>query len=414
MFAVIRQRNFALLWFGQLASAIGELALFIALPFYIYEQTGSTLATGAVLLASTLPRLLFAPMAGVLVDRWDGEQVMIAADLLRAVVLLVLLLVPYGWVWLIYPVDFLLSSISQFFRPAKNAILPRLVDKERLVEANSLNALGVNLAIVLGPSLGGALLAYTGLVTVVLLDAASFLISAALIALITHTSDGAAKAAATTHDPVTAAAARVVWYDWLEALTWLRDQHMIMGAFLIAGMGALAQGIINVLLIAFVKDVLHAGPLEFGWLATAQGAGSIVGSALIAVVGPLVLPQRMVAFGHAAVGIILLLLVTFPFLPLALGLSVLQGIPVMALSIGLNVLFQTRTSARYLGRVFGTYEMTQALPQILGMALASIWGHRAGVIPMLEIAAGLYCLAGLAGMAILRSGKSGISNLSAC
>ena len=413
MFAVIRQRNFTLLWFGQLASAIGDLALFVALPFYIYERTGSTLATGAVFLVSTLPRLLFAPMAGVLVDRWDRKRVMIAADLLRAAVLLVLLLAPfYGWVWLIYPVDFLLSSISQFFRPAKDAIVPRLVDNERLVEANSLNALGVNLAIVLGPSLGGALLAYTGLVTVVLLDAASFLTSAGLIALITHTSDGPAEAA-TTHTPVTAAAAGV-WRDWLEALIWLRDQRMITGAFLIAGIGALAQGIINVLLIVFAKDVLHAGPLEFGWLATAQGAGSIVGSALIAVVGRLLLPQRMVALGHAAVGIILLLLVSFPFLPLALGLSVLQGIPVMGLSIGLNVLFQTRTSDRYLGRIFGTYEMTQALLQILGMAFASIWGHRLGVIPMLEIAACLYSLAGLAGMAILRSGKSGISNLSVC
>ncbi|HEX6719151.1 MAG TPA: MFS transporter [Pyrinomonadaceae bacterium] len=401
MVRVLCQRNFLLLWFGQLVSAIGDLVLFIALPFYVYEQTGSTLATGAMLVVSTLPRLLFGSLAGVLVDRWDRKLTMIAADLLRASVLLLLLLVPlYGWLWLIYPVSFLLSSISQFFRPAKNAIVPQLVDKKDLVEANSLNALGNNLAILVGPSLGGALLGYMGLITVILIDVTSFLISGLLIALITHTSDAVAAVAA-KHNSLTVTWA-AIWSDWLKGLNWVKQQRVIMGAFFVSGIGAVAQGIINVLLIVFIKDVLHAGALEFGWLATAQGGGSIIGGAIIAVVGRFFLPQRMIALGHAAVGIILLLLVRFPFLPLVLGLSVLQGIPVMALSIGLNVLFQSRTSDVYMGRVFGTYDTTQALLEILGMTFAGIWGYRLGAVPMLEIAAGLYFSAGLAGLAIMR------------
>ena len=398
---VLCQRNFALLWSGQLVSAIGDLVLFIALPFYVYEQTGSTLATGAMLVVSTLPRLLFGSLAGVLVDRWDRKLAMIAADLLRAVILLVLLLVPlYGWLWLIYPVGFVLSSISQFFRPAKNAIVPRLVDERHLVEANSLNALGSNLALVVGPFLGGALLGYTGLIAVILIDAVSFLISGLLIALITYT-DAVATVTARHNSVIVTAMA--IWSDWLEGLKWVKEQSLISGAFLVSGIGALAQGIINVLLVVFIKDVLHAGALEFGWLATAQGAGSIIGGAIIAVVGRFFLPQRMVALGHAGVGIILLLLVSFPFLPVVLALSVLQGIPVMGLVIGLNVLFHSSMSDRYMGRVFGTHEAIQALLEILGIACASIWGYRVGVIPMLEIAAGLYLSAGLAGLAILRA-----------
>jgi hypothetical protein len=151
--------------------------------------------------------------------------------------------------------------------------------------------------------------------------------------------------------------------------------------------------------------VLFAGALEFGWLATAQGAGSIIGGVIIGIVGRFFLPQRMVALGHAAVGIIFFSMVNFPFLLLVLGLSVLQGIPVMGLSIGINTLLQGRTSDRYLGRVFGTYGTTQALLGLLGMVGTSLLGDYLGVIAMLEIAGGLYFLAGLVGLVMLRRGK---------
>src|SRR5262245_6077345 len=325
---------------------------------------------------SALPRLLIGSFAGVWIDRWDRRRVMIATDLLRAAVLLLLLLVPlYGWLWLIYPVRFCLSLIAQFFRPAKNALVPKLVNEEQLVEANSLNALGNSVAILVGPSLGGALLGSMGLITVVAFDVASFLISAGLIALISSTSDAIAAVRAASSEPVTDTWA-AMWSEWLEGLRWVRKQSMITGAFVVAGIGALAQGMINVLLVVFIRDVLQAGALEFGWLATAQGAGSIIGGAVIATRGRDMQPQRRVAVGHAAVGLILLALVSVPRLLFALGLAVLQGIPVMGLSVGRDVLFQTRTPDHYMGRVFGTYDTTEALLEIVGMATAGVLGGR--------------------------------------
>src|SRR5713101_2598217 len=93
MLSVLRQRNFGLLWFGQLISIIGDWVLFVALPFYVYDMTGSALATGTMFAAQLLPSLLLGSLAGVFVDRWNRKRVMIGADVLRGCVLLLLLVV---------------------------------------------------------------------------------------------------------------------------------------------------------------------------------------------------------------------------------------------------------------------------------------------------------------------------------
>src|SRR5215207_8565496 len=185
MLAVLRQRNFALLWAGGLISMLGDWLLFIALPFYIYDLTGSTLATGAMFIAETLPILLFGSIGGVFADRWDRKKTMIVADLLRAGLLLLLLVVRSPeWLWAIYLVVFVQSSVGQFFNPAKGALIPQLVDESQLMPANSLNSLGVELTRLIGAPLGGALMALMGLESVVVVDCVSFVVSALLIGLI--------------------------------------------------------------------------------------------------------------------------------------------------------------------------------------------------------------------------------------
>ena len=94
MLAVLRQRDFVLLWLAGLVSIAGDLAFVIALPLHVYRLTDSTLATAATFAASSLPGVLFGSVAGVFVDRWDRKRTMIVADLLRAVMLLPLLLAP--------------------------------------------------------------------------------------------------------------------------------------------------------------------------------------------------------------------------------------------------------------------------------------------------------------------------------
>ncbi len=185
MLTVLRQRNFALVWVAGLISLTGDWLLSVALPLVVYELTGSTLATAATVATRVLPRLLLGSVAGVFVDRWDRRRTMIAANLLLGLCLLPLLLVRSAdWLWLLYLVSFVQAILAQFLAPAENALLPLLVAEADLVPANALNGLNNNLARLVGPPLGGLVVAAWGLGGAALLDAASFLVAAGLVALV--------------------------------------------------------------------------------------------------------------------------------------------------------------------------------------------------------------------------------------
>src|SRR5258708_8337167 len=189
MVTILRQRNFALLWWGRLISTIGDWVLQLALPFHVYQMTGSAASTGLMFIATTLPGVLFGSIAGVFVDRWDRKKTMIIATLLLAA--LTSLLLPANsiqWIWVIYPVGFFASTVYQFLRPAENALLPQLVAQEHLLTANSLNALGASLAMLIGPGIGGLLMAKGGLTSVIVLDVTSFVFASGMTAFIAYSS----------------------------------------------------------------------------------------------------------------------------------------------------------------------------------------------------------------------------------
>jgi len=139
MIATLRQRDFSLLWFAGLISISGNWMLQIALPVAVYTLTGSTLAVGGMLLAITLPGILFGSLAGVFVDRWERRRTIVIVNLLLALSILPLLLVhSVDRLWLVYVVSFVQSTLSQFFTPVENAMLPLLSDPKLLVSANAL------------------------------------------------------------------------------------------------------------------------------------------------------------------------------------------------------------------------------------------------------------------------------------
>ena len=404
IYIALHQRNFVLLWFGELAFTVGDMAMFIALPFYVYNRTSSVLATGAMLIVQTVPSLLFSSIAGVLIDRWNRKRIMVAADLLQALVLLPLFIVnSHDWLWIIYPVVFVKASIAQASGPAKSAIIPRFVGKKYLMKANSLNAIGTCLASLVGPSLGGLLLGLMGLNSVMFLGVASYVISGLLISLICLPSDATGEQAKT--DNPAEVSWLTIWRDWLEGLQLVQREHIILAIFVVIGIGALGQGIIIVLAVVFIKDVLGAGAMEFGWLGTAQGLGALIGGFIIGQASRFLPPTRLITLGVGVVGIIFIVMINFPVLPLTLALTVLVGVPVMGITIGVETLLQSSTTDCYLGRIFGTYGTSQALLTLGGMGLASVLGGFLGVVPMLNVAGGLYFSAGLVALLMLRNKK---------
>jgi MFS family permease len=401
MLTVLRQRNFALLWTGGLISMLGDWLLFVALPFYIYDLTGSALATGGMFVAESLPILLFGSLGGVFADRWDRRRTMIAADLLRAGLLLLLLAVRSPeWLWAIYLVVFVQSSIGQFFNPAKNALIPHLVGEQHLMPANALNTLGVELTRLIGAPLGGVLTALLGLGSAVVLDSASFLLSALLIGLVAVPPARPVMALSGLETAPRSVLASV-WSDLVAGLRLVARERWLAGLFLAMGAVMFGQGITNALMVPFTNQVLHGDAQVFGWLVTAQGVGGLIGGLLIGQLGRLFTPGRIIAVSACMLGAVTFVVVNIPLLWLVLTLLALVGIPVVAFIVSETTLLQSGVDDAYRGRVFGAYGTMQALMLLIGMGLASALGDRVGIVPFFDITGGLYVLAGLIALIML-------------
>jgi MFS family permease len=404
MFTILRQRNFALLWWGQLISAIGDWMLRIALPIYVYDQTGSALGIGTMFIVQTLPRVLFGSLAGVFVDRWNRKRTMVISDLAQTVLVLLLLIGSSPErLWVIYLVAFVQSTISQFFGPAKEAIIPHLVAEPQLVAANSLNALSQALIFLIGPSLGGVVMELLGMSSVVLLNSASFLVSGAMISLISVSSYPPEQYFKTA-DPGTTVTATwtTMWQEWLGGLRLVKREFWLISLFIVMGVAAFAQGIINVLFVIFVREVLKAGALEFGWLVAIQGIGGLIGGFIVGQVGKSLQPSRLIILGELMVGLIFVTIFSFPSLLLALILSALLAIPATGYQVGTQTLLQSKVADRYRGRIFGTRDTTSALLMLGGLGLASVLGDVLGAMLILKVAGGLFFFAGVIALVLLR------------
>jgi MFS family permease len=404
MLAALRQRNYALLWSAGLVSVLGDWLLYVALPYYIFQATGSALATGAMFIAQTVPRILVGSVAGVFVDRWDRRHTMVAADLARAVLLLTLLVVhSAGRIWLIFVVAFVQAGIAQFFIPAKSALIPRLVSDERtLLAANSLDAMSNNLARLVGPIAGGALLGAAGLGSVILLDSASFLISGLLIARIVIAAPTQATHTGTARPGLTAMIG-TVWREWRAGLAVVLRNRAVTAAFVAIGLGFLGQGIVDVLTVPFTNIILHGGPLILGWLLTGYAIGGVTGSFAVTRASAAIPPRILIPFCAALDGLFQLAMFNATAVPVAFLFVALHGASAVSLFISLQTLVQRRVGDRYRGRVFGAYGAVQGVALLCGQVFTSALTNRLGIVHLLDVAGGLYVLAGVLTLFLLRS-----------
>jgi MFS family permease len=402
MMRVLKNRDFALLWWGGLVSMLGNWMLFVALPVYVYQATDSTLATSLMFIAGAVPRVLLGSVAGVFVDRFERKRTMVVCNLLLAATIAPLLLVTHsGAFWIIYVVAVLQSAIGQFVGPAENALLPALVGREDLTPANALNALNNNLARLIGPAVGGLVVARFGLSGVVIFDLASYLVAALLVALITASSGFTDKREPTAQR----SAFGDLFQEWLEGLAQVRRSRVV--AVLLAAMTltSLGEGTFSVLLAPFVSVAFAGGALELGWVLSAQAVGGITGGVLIGWLGSRLPPSRLFGIGLLFIGLIDLAIFNYPaFFPNivpALALMAVVGVPAAAAGAGYTTLMQTNVADRFLGRVFGTVGTVSALAMLLGMAMAGVLGDLVGVVAVINVQGVAYTLAGLLTLILL-------------
>lgn len=423
MLDTLRHRDFALLWIAGLISVAGDFALLTALPLHAYALTGSAAAAGGVFAASMLPRILLGSVAGVFVDRWDRKRAMIAADLLRAALLLPLLAVGSSdLLWLLFLVRAGTGALGLIFDPAESALLPRLVSEDRLVTANALNTLNNNLGRLVGPAAGGVLYATGGLGTVVIVDAASFAISAGLIAAIrANARPERAEAAAPGGSPWSR-----MFGEWRAGLQQIGQNRAISTIFVALGIGLVGEGTFEVGFIPLVIDVFKGGPEGAGALLSAQAIGGICAGALVARVAEKASPRALLAGGLIGIGLADLGLANAaafaapgqPAVMLASAFMILAGFPAVAALAAANGLLQTETTDEFRGRIFGALGTIEGISILAGLGIGSLAIDLVGVVPVLSAGAAMWMAGGIfallrlpRGTGVVAAAESGVASV---
>ena len=404
MLQVLRQRDFALLWFAGLISIIGNWMMAVALPIIVYQLTDSAVATGGLVIARLIPSFLLGSVAGVFVDRWDRKRTMVIVNLLRAPTLLFLPIVDSaGEIWIIFVVTFVGSTLGQFFSPAENALLPMLVREEELIPANALNTLNNNLARLIGPAIGGVLAGWYGLGGIAVADAASFLIAAGMISLIAVPARQPREA---PHQTAIGNRWQALREEWVSGMRVIRHSRSLGIVFSVYAISSFGEGLISAAFPVYVTDVLDGGAQEAGWLMSGQAIGGFIGAFFVGTWAKKMSPLRLFAWGAIGTGMIDLLIFTYPSV-LSLGvwlgvaLFVVVGLPITGFFTGGMATMQSETDDAYRGRVFGALNTTMALLMIISAAIAGFATDRFGAMAVLSFDSLTYIVSGLVALKLI-------------
>jgi predicted MFS family arabinose efflux permease len=368
---VLRYRDFRYLFLGQSASAVGDQVVIVALALYITQRTGSPTDLGLVLAAQSLPLIALVLFGGVWADRLARHRIMTAADYVRALlhgVLAVSIVLGGASVAEMIVIEALFGAARAFFQPAYSGLLPQTIPDRFVQDARALSSTTENLAILIGPALGAALVLTVGAGAAFALDAATFLLSAELLR---HIRPRARSVAPASRDSVLADL-RAGWRE-VRSRTWV---WATIAAFTGAVLCAYAQWYA---LAPVVSRDLYGSAGVFGLLESVAGAGAVVGALL----GIRWRPRRPMVIG-------LLLTLFWPLQTLAFaGAAPLAAVVALAFGAGLGfTLFEVwwatalvrHIPPQALSRV-SAYDWMGSLALLpLGFAiagpLASAWGAR--------------------------------------
>src|SRR5687767_4665459 len=346
-----RNRNFRQLWLGQVVSQMGDWFNTIALYTLILDLTGSGRHVGLLLVARFVPSFLFGPLSGVVADRFSGQRIMIISDLLRAVVVLGFLFVRSAdQLWIIYVLTVLQLGLSTFFEPAKTAAIPSIVEDRELVAANAISSVTWSVMLTLGAAIGGLITGWFGTDVAFVIDAGTYLLSAALIASIR-----VPKRKKRERQKLSLGRALGIT-ETIEGARYVKDRPNVLALLLVKPAWGLGGGILTLLAVfgAKIFPVGDSPATGIGVLFAARGIGTAI--------GPIV-ARRMAGEGQrrmqASIGIAFLIgglfymlfgtTTSFVFALIVLGIAHCGGSILWVFS---TVILQRVVADNFRGRVF--------------------------------------------------------------
>src|SRR3990167_6590804 len=345
----LRHRNYRLYFYGQTISLIGTWAQRLAVGWLVYRLTGSAFVLGLVGFVGDLPAFLFAPLAGVLADRWPRYRLVVllqALAMIQALVLAILVLTGAVTVWHVIVLSMFLGVLNAFDIPTRQSFLVELIERrEDLGNAIALNSSMVNAARLLGPSLAGVLIATVGEGMCFLLNGISYVaVLASLLAMKIRPSE---REAAGTR----------IFQELKQGFAYVAGFAPMRSILLLVALTSLMGVPYQVLMPVFAKDILHGGPYVLGFLMGCSGVGALAGAVYLAARKTVMGLESVITL---AAGGFWIGLVAFSFsrgLWLSLVLMVLTGFGMISQLSSSNTVLQTIAEDDKRGRVMSFYTM---------------------------------------------------------
>lgn len=368
---VRHNRDYRALWIGQIVSEVGDHFNTIAVLSLALNLTGSGVAVGGVMIARTIPAILAAPVAGVMLDRFDRRHVMIASDVMRALVAICFVVVlRYRSEWLLYLLSGLLMFASPFFTSGRSAILPKVTKPEELHTANALTQTTAWLTLSVGTMLGGVSTMQFGYEWAFAANALSFIFSTFAVWSIRGTFRPPSFKAGT----VTQIQRVGGWHEWTESVRYLRRNPLLF-AIGMAGVGwASGGGAAQILFTLFGEVVYKRGPAGVGLIWGFAGIGLVIGGILGHWLGKRLSYRaylQAVGIGFLIHGLSYVLFATGSLI------NALIFITISRVAMGANNVLNrtallTHTHDSYRGRVFTTVDAMLQATMMLSLAAASV------------------------------------------
>lgn len=388
MFRALRHRNYRLFFTGQTVSMIGTWMTRIATSWLVYKLTGSALLLGVVGFAGQIPSFLLAPVAGVFVDRWNRHRLLIGTQILamvQSLAMAVLALTGYIKIWHVIALSVFQGVINAFDMPARQSFVVQMVAaREDLSNAIALNSSMVNAARLLGPSIGGVVIAAVGEGWCFMIDGLSYIaVIGSLLAM-----NVAPLAAKVIHDAG-------VFQQFREGFSYVSGFMPIRSILLLLAFVSLVGMPYTVLMPIFANEILHGGPNTLGLLMAASGVGALTGAMFLArrktVLGlGRFIPMMATVFGAG--------LIAFSFsriVWLSMILMVVTGLGFMVHMAVSNTLIQTMVDEDKRGRVMSFYTMAFMGTSPFGSLIAGSLAEKIGAPETLAFG-GLGCIAAAA------------------
>ena len=413
MFAVFRKRDFSLLWLAQLISTAGSALTDLAAGIYVFRETNSALAVGLTLMVTAIPNLIVGLLAGVFVDRHDRKKIIIGTCLIQSVIVgLIAVVIGIDAIAIpgLYALLLLNAGIKTFFDPAHDSLIPEMASDEELASANSFLSIASFGSTAIGFAGAGLLASTVDLRAAFVIDAASFVVCAGLVALM-----GRYPMPAPEEDATPA----VIVANLKAGLGALFGTPVLRSLFLVGGVMFFSFGLWNVLLLPFSLRELEATEFEYGLQEGLTSVGFVLGSFFMARFSAKLAEPLWVVIGLVGMGLAGVAYGLATAIPFAIVMVMITGFFNSPASVARSVLLQRNTPRELRGRVFSAYYVMRDVIFLLGMAgagLADIVDIRLLIVVasgLLLVSAGFTLVAPGIGLASIRAASARLREASA-